>query len=66
MLLLIDDKIPFMRGQAERLGRAVYLPGAVFVSGESGFSFIAADRHSLTLYMLAKEGRTLHKIERTK
>ena len=28
MLLLIDDKIPFMRGQAERLGRAVYLPGA--------------------------------------
>ena len=41
-------------------------PGAVFVSGESGFSFIAADRHSLTLYMLDKEGRTLHKIERTK
>ena len=28
MLLVIDDKIPFMRGQAERLGRAVYLPGA--------------------------------------
>ena len=35
-------------------------------SGESGFSFIAADRRSLTLYMLDKEGRTLHKVERTK
>ena len=28
MKIIIDDKIPFMRGQAERLGTAVYLPGA--------------------------------------
>ena len=34
MLLVIDDKIPFMRGQAERLGRAVYLPGAEIDPGD--------------------------------
>jgi len=28
MKLVIDDKIPYMRGQAERLGTAVYLPGS--------------------------------------
>lgn len=28
MKLVIDDKIPFMRGYAERLGDVVYLPGA--------------------------------------
>ena len=25
--LVIDDKIPFIRGEAERLGRVVYLSG---------------------------------------
>lgn len=28
MKLVIDEKIPYMRGAAERLGQAVYLPGA--------------------------------------
>lgn len=28
MRIIIDDKIPYIRGQAERLGEAVYLPGA--------------------------------------
>ena len=28
MKLIIDDKIPFIQGQAEKLGEAIYLPGA--------------------------------------
>ena len=28
MKLIIDDKIPFIRGEAEKLGETVYLPGA--------------------------------------
>ena len=28
MKLIIDDKIPYIRGQAEKLGECVYLPGA--------------------------------------
>lgn len=28
MHLVIDDKIPYMRGNAERLGTVTYLPGA--------------------------------------
>ena len=28
MKIVIDDRIPYIRGAAERLGRAVYLPGA--------------------------------------
>ena len=34
MKLVIDDKIPFMRGQAERLGTAVYLPGAAITAAD--------------------------------
>ena len=62
------DPIDYVVNSSASLSRkkVAPTPGAVFVSGESGFSFIAADRHSLTLYMLDKEGRTLHKIERTK
>ena len=62
------DPIDYVVNSSASLSRKKVAPspGAVFVSGESGFSFIAADRHSLTLYMLDKEGRTLHKIERTK
>ena len=62
------DPIDYVVNSSASLSRKMVAPtpGAVFVSGESGFSFIAADRHSLTLYMLDKEGRTLHKIERTK
>lgn len=26
--LVIDDKIPYLRGEAERIGDTVYLPGA--------------------------------------
>lgn len=62
------DPIDYVVNSSASLSRkkVAPTPGAVFVSGESGFSFIAADRHSLTLYMLDKEGRTLQKIERTK
>ena len=62
------DPIDYVVNSSASLSRkkVAPTPGAVFVSGESGFSFIAADRHSLTLYMLDKEGRTLHKIERTR
>ena len=62
------DPIDYVVNSSASLSRkkVAPTPGAVFVSGESGFSFIAADRHSLTLYMLDKEGRTLHKVERTK
>ena len=62
------DPIDYVVNSSASLSRkkVAPTPEAVFVSGESGFSFIAADRHSLTLYMLDKEGRTLHKIERTK
>ena len=62
------DPIDYVVNSSASLSRkkVAPTPGAVFLSGESGFSFIAADRHSLTLYMLDKEGRTLHKIERTK
>lgn len=34
MKIIIDDKIPFMRGQAERLGTAVYLPGAAITADD--------------------------------
>ena len=36
MKIIIDDKIPFMRGQAERLGTAVYLPGAAITADDDG------------------------------
>lgn len=34
MKIIIDDKIPFMRGQAERLGTAVYLPGVAITADD--------------------------------
>lgn len=34
MKIIIDDKIPFMRGQAERLGTAIYLPGAAITADD--------------------------------
>lgn len=62
------DPIDYVVNTSASLARqkVSLIPGTVFASGESGFSFIAADRRSLTLYMLDKEGRTLHKVERTK
>ena len=34
MLLIIDDKIPYIRGQAEKLGECLYLPGADISAGD--------------------------------
>ena len=34
MKLIIDDKIPFIRGEAERLGEAVYLPGSAISAAD--------------------------------
>lgn len=34
MKLVIDDKIPYIRGEAERLGEAVYLPGAAITAAD--------------------------------
>lgn len=34
MLLIIDDKIPFMRGQAEKLGNTVYLSGSAITADD--------------------------------
>ncbi len=34
MKLVIDDKIPFIRGFAERMGEAVYLPGAAISAAD--------------------------------
>ncbi|MDO4930332.1 MAG: 4-phosphoerythronate dehydrogenase [Bacteroidales bacterium] len=34
MKLIIDDKIPFIRGEAERLGEAVYLPGSAITAAD--------------------------------
>lgn len=34
MRLVIDDKIPFIRGWAERLGTATYLPGAAITAAD--------------------------------
>ena len=34
MKLVIDDKIPYIRGQAERLGECLYLPGADISAGD--------------------------------
>lgn len=42
------------------------VPGTRFAKGVSGFSLIAADRHNLTLYMLDKDGKALHTVERTR
>ncbi|MBO5676594.1 MAG: 4-phosphoerythronate dehydrogenase [Bacteroidaceae bacterium] len=34
MLLIIDDKIPFIRGEAEKLGDVIYLPGAKITAAD--------------------------------
>ena len=34
MKLIIDDKIPFIRGEAEKLGEVVYLPGAKITAAD--------------------------------
>lgn len=34
MRLIIDDKIPYIRGQAERLGEVLYLPGAEITAAD--------------------------------
>lgn len=38
--------------------------GAVFVSGEAGFSVLGASKHVLTLSMINKNGAVIHQIER--
>lgn len=38
--------------------------GAVFVSGEAGFSVLGASKHTLTLSMINKNGTVIHQIER--
>ena len=32
--IVIDDKIPFIRGEAERLGQTVYLPGKAITTAD--------------------------------
>ncbi len=40
--------------------------GAVFVSGEPGFSIISADSHWLRLSMIDSKGKILHQVNKTK
>lgn len=34
MKIIVDDKIPFIQGQVEKLGTAVYLPGAAISAAD--------------------------------
>lgn len=42
------------------------IDGTVFCAGKPGFSLVAADKHTLCLYMLDKEGRVLHTVTKNK
>ena len=42
------------------------IDGTVYCSGEPGFSLVSADKSSLSLYMMDKEGRVLHTVQKSK
>lgn len=59
--------IDYVVNSSGSLSRGVNpVDGTVFCSGEPGFSVVSADKKSLKLFMIDKNGNVLHTISRTK
>ena len=57
----------FITNSAGALSRKVKpIEGTVFCSGETGFSIVSADKTSLVLRMIDKNGNVIHTVSRTK
>ena len=62
-----DSDIDYVVNSSGSLSRGVNpVDGTVFCSGEPGFSVVSADKKSLKLFMIDKNGNVLHTISRTK
>lgn len=62
-----DSSIDYIVNTSASLSRKVKpTEGTVFCSGETGFSVCSASAKDLRFYMLDKEGRVLHVVERKK
>ncbi len=61
------SNIDYVVNSSGSLSRGVNpVDGTVFCSGEPGFSVVSADKKSLKLFMIDKNGNVLHTISRTK
>ena len=61
------SNIDYVVNSSGSLSRKVQpVEGTVFCSSDSGFSLITADKKTLKLHMLDKEGKVLHTITRNK
>ena len=63
-----DSKTDFVVNSSGSLSRRNVRPmeGTVFCDGSEGFSLLTADRHSLRLHMIDKDGNIIHVVERRK
>ncbi len=62
-----DTDIDYVVNSSASLARDVKpIDGTVYCSGEPGFSLVSADKSSLSLYMMDKEGRVLHTVQKSK
>ena len=61
-----DTDIDYVVNSSASLARDVKpIDGTVYCSGEPGFSLVSADKSSLSLYMMDKEGRVLHTVQKS-
>lgn len=61
------NNIDYIVNSSASLSREVKpIKGTLFCSGESGFSLITADKNSLSLHMIDKEGKVIHTANRKK
>ncbi len=62
-----DSDIDYITNSAASLARKVKaIDGTVFCSPEPGFSIVSADKNTLELRMIDKEGNILHVVKRSK
>ncbi len=61
-----DSSIDYVVNSSASLSRPKVkaIEGTVFCSGQSGFSVVSADKHSLVLRMIDRKGNVLHEISR--
>ena len=61
------NNIDYLVNSSASLSREVKpIKGTLFCSGEPGFSLITADKNSLSLHMIDKEGKVIHTANRKK
>ena len=61
------DDIDYVVNTSASLARPVQsVKGTVFCSSDDGFSVISASKKQLSMYMIDKEGKVIHEIQKSK